>query len=127
VVTRRDGRQTNLVLEPGDVVVVPEKTNVVRVSGEVMMAQAVMYDAGRPASDYVELSGGYTERADESKTIIHRASAEVVIADGDTIVYPGDEILIPPEIDSKTIQNIGDVTEIVYQIAVAAAVVVLVL
>jgi protein involved in polysaccharide export with SLBB domain len=127
VVTKRGDHQTNLVLEEGDVIVIPEKTNVVRVSGEVLVASALMYDPDASASDYVELAGGYTERADEGRIIINRASAEVVIADGGTDVLPGDEILVPPEIDSKTIQNIGDVTEVIYQIAVAAAIVVLVL
>jgi protein involved in polysaccharide export with SLBB domain len=127
VVTKRGDHQTNLVLEEGDVVVIPEKTNVVRVSGEVLVASALMYDPMASASDYVELAGGYTERADEGRIIINRASAEVVIADDSTPIQPGDEILVPPEIDSKTMQNIGDVSEIVYQIAVAAAIVVLVL
>jgi protein involved in polysaccharide export with SLBB domain len=127
VVTARADSQTNLVLEEGDVIVIPEKTNVVRVGGEVLVASALMYDPKATASDYVERAGGYSERADQGKLIINRASAEVVVVDGDTQIYPGDEILVPPEIDSKTIQNIGDVTEIVYQIAVAAAVVVLTL
>jgi hypothetical protein len=127
VVTKRSERQTNLVLEQGDIIVIPEKTNVVRVSGEVLVASALMYDPEASASDYIERAGGYSERADEDKLIINRASAEVVIVDGSTPVYPGDEILVPPEIDSKTIQNIGDVTEIVYQIAVAAAVIVFML
>lgn len=127
VVTKSGGRQSNLVLEEGDTIVIPEKTNVVRVSGEVLVASALMYDPEATASDYVERAGGYTERGDEGKLIINRASAEVVVVDGNTPVYPGDEILVPPEIDSKTIQNIGDITEVVYQIAVAAAVVVFML
>lgn len=127
VVTKRGDHQTNLVLEDQDVVVIPQRTNVVRVSGEVLMASALMYDPDATAADYVERAGGYTERADEGTIIINRASAEVVVADGGTPVYPGDEVMVPPEIDSKVIQNIGDISEIVYQIAVAAAVVVLTL
>jgi hypothetical protein len=127
VVTKRGEQQTNLVLEEGDLIVIPQRTNVVRVSGEVLVASALMYDPTATASDYVERAGGYSERGDEGKIIINRASAEVVVVDGDTTVYPGDEILVPPEIDSKVLQNIGDISEIVYQIAVAAAVVVLTL
>jgi protein involved in polysaccharide export with SLBB domain len=127
VVTKRGEHQANLVLQEGDVIVIPERTNVVRVGGEVLVASALMYDPEASASDYVERAGGFTERADEGRLIINRASAQVIIADDSTQVYPGDEILVAPEIDTKVIQNIGDVSEVVYQIAVAAAVVVLVL
>ena len=54
VVTSRQGEKYNLLLQNNDVIVVPPRTNVVRVSGEVMMAQAVMYRPGAEAEDYIE-------------------------------------------------------------------------
>jgi hypothetical protein len=59
--------------------------------------------------------------------IIIRADANVVIGDPDTPVYPGDEVLVPPKVDTKIVQNILDVTQIIYQIAVSAAVVIAIL
>jgi len=127
VVTARDGRQRNVVLEADDVIVIPPRTNVIRVGGEVMMAQAVMWKPGAKAEDYINDAGGYTDRSDESKVIIIHANAEVTIGDGGTTVMPGDELLVPPKIDTKVLQNAVDITQVIYQIAVSAAVVIAIL
>lgn len=127
VVTSRDNQQRNVVLEADDIVVIPARTNVVRVGGEVMMTQAVMFRPGATAADYIIDSGGFTDRSDRSKVIVIRANAEVAIGDTDLPIFPGDELLVPPKIDSKSLQNAVDVTQVLYQIAVAAAVVVAIL
>jgi hypothetical protein len=59
--------------------------------------------------------------------IVIRANAEIVIGDTDTAIYPGDELLVPPKVDTKTLQNAVDVTQVIYQIAVSAAVVLAIL
>ncbi len=121
VVTARDNRQMNVLLEEGDTIVIPPKTNIVRVSGEVFMAQAVMYAPGTDVGYYVDQAGGYTDRANEAQVVIHRPNAQVIMGDLDTVVYPGDEILVPPKVDTKTTQLVLDMTQIVYQVAVGAA------
>jgi protein involved in polysaccharide export with SLBB domain len=127
VVTARDNQQRNVVLEPDDVVVIPARTNVVRVGGEVMMTQAVMFRVGATAEDYIADAGGYTDRSDRGKVIVIRANAEVAIGDTDLPIYPGDEVLVPPKVDTKALQNAVDITQVIYQIAVSAAVVIAIL
>lgn len=127
VVTARDNQQRNVVLEAEDVVVIPARTNVVRVGGEVMMTQAVMFRPGATAEDYIADAGGYTDRSDRDRVIVIRANAEVAIGDTDAIIHPGDEVLVPPKIDTKVLQNAVDVTQVIYQIAVSAAVVLAIL
>ena len=127
VVTARDNQQRNVVLEADDVIVVPARTNVVRVGGEVMMTQAVMFRPKATAADYITDSGGYTDRSDRGRVIVIRANAEVAVGDTDLPVFPGDEILVPPKIDTKVLQNAVDVTQVIYQIAVSAAVVIAIL
>lgn len=127
VVTARDNLQRNVVLEADDVIVIPARTNVVRVGGEVMMTQAVMFRPKATAADYITDSGGYTDRSDRDRVIVIRANAEVAVGDTDLPVYPGDEILVPPKVDTKLLQNAVDVTQVIYQIAVSAAVVVAIL
>jgi len=121
IVTERDGHQLNIRLEEGDTVVIPPRTNVVRVSGEVFMAQAVMYKPGFTVGDYVNQAGGYSERAETDKVVIHHPNARVELGDSNSIVLPGDEILIPPKVDVKATQAVLDITQIVYQVAVSAA------
>ena len=123
VVTMRDQQQVNLLLEDDDVIVVPARTNIVRIGGEVMMAQAVMFQPDRTAEEYITDAGGYTDRSDESRVIVIHPNAEVVIGDPGMEVLPGDEVLVPPQVDTKTLQNVADVTQIIYQVAVSAAVV----
>jgi len=124
VVTARNDQQVNVVLEPDDVIVIPARTNVVRIGGEVMMTQAVMFRPQATAAEYIIDSGGYTDRSDHGRVIIIRANAEVAVGDTDLPVYPGDEILVPPKVDAKLLQNSIDVTQVIYQIAVSAAVVI---
>ncbi|MDQ3037163.1 MAG: polysaccharide biosynthesis/export family protein, partial [Myxococcota bacterium] len=124
VVTSTGGRQVNVILEDGDVIVVPARTNVVRVVGEVMMSQAVMYRPDLRVDDYARMAGGYTERANTGHIIVRRANAEIEVGGGDLVIHPGDELIIPPEVDDKWLQNGIDLAQVVYQLAVAAAVVI---
>jgi hypothetical protein len=56
--------------------------------------------------------------------LLLKPSAEVVILDDDRVaVEAGDEILILPRIDNKALQNAADFMEVIYRIAVSAAVV----
>jgi len=123
VVTTRNGRTMNITLENDDVIVIPARTPVIRVGGEVQINQAVLYAADLDAEDYIAQAGGYTDRSDKKKVIVLHASAEVTVDDPDTAVRPGDEILVPPRVDRKVLQNSADVIQILYQIAVSAAVV----
>lgn len=123
VVTASRGRQLNLLLQDGDTIVIPPKTNVVRVGGEVQLTQAVMYAPGRRVANYVRMAGGFTNRSNQNKILLVRADASVRIAQASSLVHPGDEILVLPKVDSKALQNAADVIQVIYQIAVAAAVV----
>lgn len=123
VVTVQSSRQMNVMLGDGDTIVIPKRTNVVQIGGEVMMSQAVIHKPGLTAEDYVKQAGGYSDRANTSKVIILHANAAVELADSDIKIQPGDQILVPPRIDSKVIQNAMDIIQIIYQIAVSAGVV----
>jgi protein involved in polysaccharide export with SLBB domain len=122
VVTRSAESQLNIMLEEGDIIVIPTRTNVVRVGGEVQVAQALMFRPDLRVRDYVGMAGGFSNRAETRTVIVLRQSAEVVIADNSTPIQPGDEILVPPRIDRKVFQHAIDISQIVYQIAVAASV-----
>jgi hypothetical protein len=86
-----------------------------------------MLRPGATADDYIADAGGYTDRSERDRVIVIRANAEIVIGDSDTVIYPGDELLVPPKVDTKLLQNAVDLTQIIYQIAVSAAVVIAIL
>lgn len=122
VVTRSQESQLNVMLEEGDVIVIPTHTNVIRVGGEVQIAQALQFRPGLTVRDYVRMSGGFSNRAETRTVIVMRQSAEVLIADNSTLIQPGDEILVPPRIDRKVFQHAIEISQIMYQIAIAASV-----
>ncbi len=122
VVTSQSGIQQNILLEPDDVIVIPVKSNVVRVSGQVTVTQAVTYNKHWVAKDYIRQAGGYSDRAHKGKIILFRPNAEAVVVDATTKVGPGDEIIVPPKVDTKFIQNAGDILDIVYKVAISAKV-----
>jgi protein involved in polysaccharide export with SLBB domain len=123
VVTAQNGVQQNILMEPDDTIVIPRKTEIVRVAGEVMLMHAITYHKGWTVGDYIKSGGGFSNRADTDKIIIHHPNAAVTITDQTGLVGPGDEIIVSPKIDPKTRQFFIDMLDVIYKVAVSAAVV----
>ncbi len=109
----------DLTLEDGDVIVVPEKSDVVMVSGEVQVPQAMIWSKDKKFGDYIKGAGGYSRRADTSSSLIMRRNGAVLRSE-DVDVAPGDQILVLPKVESKTMQAIKDVALVLYQVAVSS-------
>lgn len=122
VVVGDRGAVADIALEDGDIVVIPEKSDVVMVSGEVVMPQALVWSGKKDVKDYVKGAGGFTSRADTSNILLIRPNGEIEI-DGDA-VCPGDQVIVLPRFESKNMQTVKDISQIVYQIAVAAKLVI---
>lgn len=112
----------NIRLQDGDVITIPEKSDSLLISGEVLVPQSVVFDAGKSAEDYIDGAGGFSQHADESKILIVRQNGEVRNAD-DVALKAGDEILVLPEVPTKNLQLATSISQILYQIAVATKVV----
>lgn len=122
VVLDSDGKMVNIRLEDGDQIVIPEKRTVVIVSGEVLAPQAIAYERNQTAAQFIERAGGYATRADESQIILRKTNGQVLIADVDTKIAPGDEIIVPPKVEFKTFQFTKDIFQLIFQSAVTAGV-----
>lgn len=123
VIVSDNGITANILLEKGDQIVIPHYTDLIQVGGEVLMPQAVVFNPSATIDDYVAWAGGFTDRAEDDRISIVRANG-VVIFDKEAKIQRGDQILVLPKIDTKTMQAVKDITQIIYQIAVAANVVV---
>jgi protein involved in polysaccharide export with SLBB domain len=110
----------NVILEDGDVINIPERTSVVMVHGEVLFPNAVEWQSGMTTSDYVAHVGGYTQKADNSKIIVIHQNGKAELADSGTKVEAGDELMVLPKVRSKSIEITRGITQILYQMAVAA-------
>ena len=138
---RLKGSTSDILLEDGDRLEIPKKTNVVNVVGRVYNPTGVVYD---PADDtvgyYLKTVGGPTESADRDHIFLLKANGSVVTrenADGgffstgrqsllSTRVDPGDSIVVPEKlIETRLMKDVKDITQILYQIAVATGVLIL--
>ena len=108
----------NTLLADGDVINIPENTNLVAVSGEVQLPNTLVYRPGQSVNDYVALVGGYTQRADRTKVLVMRQNGSV--APSGAAPQPGDEIMVLPTIETKYIEVASGITSILYQLAIAA-------
>ena len=121
LVVSREDRISDVLLEEGDEIIIPRKTDVVHVSGEVLIPTAVTWEKGLSLKDYLGGAGGLSDRADTDNILIVGLNGEVAHAKGQPI-EPGDRILVMPKFDSKNLQLVKDVTQVLYQMAVAVKV-----
>lgn len=108
-------------LQSGDVIAIPRQTDAVLLSGEVIVAQAMLWQQGQRARDYIKRAGGFTDQADRDRIVVVRANGEVE-TDGNPQVVPGDEIIALPRVTSKNLQIAATLVDILYKIAIAASV-----
>ncbi len=119
VVVSDRGRVNNIRLEEGDVIVIPKKSDVIIVSGEVQIPQSLVYASNASILDYVQRSGGFTERAERQKIVVVKPNGQVLMG-AHLKISPGDEIMVFPKFDEKTMQFNKDLIAIIFQIATSA-------
>lgn len=118
-----------LVLEDGDVLDIPRQSHLVGVHGEVYLPAAFSWDKSAGVSKYIEMAGGFTQSGARDRVLLMKPNGAVTFARvggwfGKGRVEAGDEILVLPRVDKKSFQFSKDVVEVIYQIAVAAGVLV---
>jgi protein involved in polysaccharide export with SLBB domain len=132
VIVSENGKVANIRLEQGDEIVIPAQTDLIQVSGEVLMPQAIVYNSNATIRDYVAWAGGFSERANDERIAVVRANGLTIFIESQNSwladenkhsLQAGDQILVLPKIDTKLLQAVKDITQIVYQIAIAANVV----
>ncbi len=112
---------SDISLEEGDEIVIPQYTDVVTVNGEILVPQAIVWENSLRVNDYIEMAGGFSDRANEDKIVIVRANGSTEIGTGVNI-QPGDEIMVLPEVKITNLELATNVFEIIYKAAIAAAI-----
>ncbi len=109
-----NGRDPNTVLlETGDVIVIPRRSQVVSIAGEVQAPQSVLASGPARASSYIDLAGGFTRRADRRNVLVYRQDGQL----REGAVQPGDRILVQAKPDSTLLPFIRDLTQTIFQMA----------
>jgi protein involved in polysaccharide export with SLBB domain len=112
-----------IILEEGDIIQIPEKTSVILLHGEVMFPNAVTWRPDLSAKDYIELVGGFTQSSDKSKIIVIKQNGEAARVSGHYKIQQGEEIMVLPKVSTKYVEVTRGVSQILYQLAIAAKVV----
>lgn len=120
----------DIVLQEGDVVQIPTKNNIVVVQGEVGIPGAFTYVASSSIDDYLDMAGDLNERANKERILVVRASGKAEKYDasafafsGKPAIEPGDAVLVLPKPEGRDLMTTSVITQILYQIAIAAKVV----
>jgi protein involved in polysaccharide export with SLBB domain len=97
VALNNPGSDADLVLREGDVIVVPQYNNTVKISGNVLYPNTVTYRPNMTVKDYVIQAGGYGFRSKKNKAYIVYMNGTVTRARrmSSNVVEPGCEIVVP--------------------------------
>jgi protein involved in polysaccharide export with SLBB domain len=117
------GRESvlNTLLQDGDVLVIPERSSIVMVHGEVTQPTAIAYDSKSTVADYLELAGGTTQRRGDARILLLRQDGTFVESNR-ARPEPGDEILVLPAVGARNVEIARGISQILFQIAVVARV-----
>ena len=93
----KPGSDADITLRSGDRLIIPQFSNTVKMSGEVMYANTVAYDKNKRLNYYVNQAGGYNENASMSNVYIVYMNGTVSKANrwSRRVVDPGCEIVVP--------------------------------
>lgn len=95
------GSDYDLTLREGDKIIVPEYTNTVKVSGNVLYPNTVAYKKGKGARYYVNQAGGWGIRAKKGSTyIVHMNGTVNQMGKGEKPT-PGSEVIVPTKPKSE--------------------------
>lgn len=89
------GSDYDMILRDGDRIIVPQYINTVKISGDVLYPNTVLYKKGEKAKYYINQAGGFGSNAKKSHTyIVHMNGTVNQMGKGDRPT-PGCEIIVP--------------------------------
>ena len=113
------GSEYDVVLREGDNLIVPEYNGTVKISGNVMYPNTVVYHAGKNYKYYINQAGGYGNHAKKTKTwVIYQNGTMAQVGHGAKI-EPGCEIVVPtkPKSDPARTQQWISIAQSVFSMA----------
>ena len=90
------------------------------VHGEVAFPNGIEYQKGMSVNGYIEQAGGFSQKSNKSKVIVIRQNGKAELVSRSSKIQQGDEILVLPKAQTKGIELVRGISQILYQIAVVA-------
>ncbi len=100
------GSNSDIILQEGDYINVPEVVNTVQISGEVMAPNAVVFRPGKTVAYYINAAGGYTDRSRRSRVyVIYQNGKAARNVLNNAKVEPGCTIVVPSKPERKPLST----------------------
>jgi protein involved in polysaccharide export with SLBB domain len=122
---------SQIALRSGDKLHVPIMPSEISVMGEVQFPTSHLFQSGFSIDQYINLSGGFTQNADEKRIFVVKSNGAVLTKKGNgwfsgnqsqKKIQAGDVIVVPINLQKgKWLETLTSSTQIVYQLAVTAA------
>lgn len=93
------GSTSDFVLQSGDYLFIPEIQSTVKISGEVMYPNTVIYEEGQKLDYYISQAGGLGEKARKNKAYVVYMNGTIAKMKRNTPIEPGCNIVIPAKPD----------------------------
>lgn len=118
---------SQIVLQQGDRIVIPAKRNLVMIHGEVLFPTAMAYRSDMNITNFIAKAGGTSDDLDDMNILVMKPNGDFVDVNDELKnkkqISAGDEIFVLAKPDEKSFQLTKDISAVIYQIAVSAAVV----
>ena len=92
---KNPGGDADILLREGDRIFVPEYDPIVKISGDVFYPNTVFFQKNKGYKHYVEMAGGFGNRAKKSKTFIVYQNGTIGLVKKGAKPEPGCEIIVP--------------------------------
>ena len=122
---------SQITLRSGDKLHIPIMPSEISVMGEVQFPTSHLFQSGFSIDQYINLSGGFTQNADEKRIFVVKSNGAVLTKKGNgwfsgnqgqKNIQTGDVIVVPINLQKgKWLETLTSSTQIVYQLAVTAA------
>ena len=124
-------KSSQISLRAGDKLYIPIIPSEISVLGEVQFPTSHLFNSGYSVDQYINLSGGFTQNADEKRIFVVKSYGAVFTKKGSgwfsgnksqKNIQAGDVIVVPIDLQKgKWLETITSSSQIIYQLAVTAA------
>jgi polysaccharide biosynthesis/export protein len=92
----------DVILEDGDIIVIPRRSNTVYIFGQVAHPGYIDIQSGWRVDQYIERAGGLSDAARSRGMRVIKAGSKEWVKPGNTTIEPGDAIWVPRKRDRDT-------------------------
>ncbi len=115
----------DVIARNGDQLFIPRTRQEISIFGEVNYPTSHVFDSSLSVKDYIDLSGGLSQRADPGRTYIIKGNGRVVsfnssrwFFEKDTQLEPGDTIVVPFDIEpTNYLVTWSSISQILFNLA----------